>query len=104
MSYTVSRRTREIGIRMALGARGGDVLGMVIREVGFITALGLLTGVPTGLALAQLVRAQLFHISPQDPLAAAAAVVVVSAVAMMSGLLPARRATRVDPVTALRWE
>ena len=104
MAYTVSRRTREIGIRMALGAGKADVLGMVVREVGLIIALGLVAGVPTGLALARLVRSQLFDISPQDPVAIAVAAAVVAAVALLSGLMPARRATTVDPVTALRWE
>jgi ABC-type antimicrobial peptide transport system permease subunit len=104
MAYTVSRRTREIGIRMALGAGKADVLGMVVREVGLIIALRLVAGVPTGLALARLVRSQLFDISPQDPVAIAVAAAVVAAVALLSGLMPARRATTVDPVTALRWE
>jgi predicted permease len=104
MAYTVSRRTREIGIRMALGARRTDVMRMVLREVGLIIVTGLAAGVPTGLLLASLVRAQLFRISPQDPLAAGAAVIVVAAMAIVSGLLPARRATRVDPVNALRWD
>jgi len=104
MTYTVARRTREIGIRMAVGAARGDVLRMVIREVGVVIACGLLTGVPTGLAITRLIRSQLYGVSPMDATASLVAAAIVAAIALLAGLLPARRATRIDPVRALRWE
>ncbi len=104
MSYMVSRRTREIGIRMALGARRASVLGMVMRETGLVILIGLAVGIPTGLLLTDLVRSQLYNTSPSDPGAIAVAGVVVAAVALCSGLLPARRAATVDPIRALRWD
>jgi len=104
MTYTVARRTREIGIRMAVGAARGHVLRMVIREVGVVIACGLLTGVPTGLAITQLIRSQLYNVSPMDASASLVAAASVAAIALLAGLLPARRATLIDPVRALRWE
>jgi predicted permease len=104
MAFNVTRRTREIGIRMAVGAARGNVLWLVIREVAIVIAGGLLVGLPTGLALARLVRAQLYGVSPLDATSAVAASVVVAAIALIAGFLPARRATRIDPVRALRWD
>jgi predicted permease len=104
MAYTVARRTREIGLRMALGAARGDVLGMVMREVGAVTALGLLLGLPSGLALTRLVRAQLYGVSPMDTPSMLLAAAAVAATALLAGILPARRATKVEPIRALRWE
>jgi ABC-type antimicrobial peptide transport system permease subunit len=104
MTYTVARRTREIGVRMALGAARFDVLRMVIREVGRLIAAGLAIGLPTGLALARLIRSQLFQASPLDARTAAIAAAIVSASALLAGFLPAQRATRIDPMRALRWE
>jgi predicted permease len=104
MAYTVARRTREIGLRMALGAARADVLGMVMREVATVTALGLLVGLPSGLALTRLVRAHLYGVSPVDPRPVLAAAAAVAATALVAGILPARRATRVEPMRALRWE
>jgi ABC-type antimicrobial peptide transport system permease subunit len=104
MTFTVARRTREIGVRMALGAARAAVLRMVLREAGIVIGAGLAVGLPTGLALARLVRAQLFQVSPVDIRAAVAAAAVVSATALVAGFLPARRAMRIDPMKALRWE
>jgi ABC-type antimicrobial peptide transport system permease subunit len=104
MTYTVSKRTREIGVRMTLGAARLDVLQMVIREVGLVVAAGLAAGVPTGLLLARLIRSQLFNVSPLDARAAAIAAAIVAASALLAGFLPAQRATRIDPMRALRWE
>ncbi|HJT87212.1 MAG TPA: ABC transporter permease, partial [Bryobacteraceae bacterium] len=103
-AYSVSRRTREIGIRMALGAARGSVMRMVLREVAFVIVAGAIAGLPTGLLLARLVRSQLYNVSPVDAISAAIAVLVVAMVALIAGLLPARRATTVDPMRALRWE
>jgi predicted permease len=104
MTYTVARRTREIGIRMALGAPARRVLAMVLREVALLAAVGIAMGLPAAWALARVLRAQLFGLSPHDPLTAAAAVLLLAAVTLAAGFLPARRATRVDPLVALRAE
>jgi ABC-type antimicrobial peptide transport system permease subunit len=89
---------------MAVGAARANVLGMVIREVALVIAAGLVVGLPSGLALARLVRSQLYGVSPMDATSAAVAAAVVTAIALIAGFLPARRATRIDPVRALRWE
>ncbi|MGH9319210.1 MAG: FtsX-like permease family protein, partial [Vicinamibacteria bacterium] len=104
MSYAVTRRTREIGLRMALGAERAKVLGMVLKEVAALAAIGLLVGIPAGLGLGRLVSSQLFELSPWDPLTLVAATAISAGVAIVSGYLPARRASRLDPVRALRWE
>jgi hypothetical protein len=104
MAYVVARRTREIGIRMALGAAPSKVMALVIREVGQIIGLGLLIGLPSGLALAHVIRSQLCSIAPTDPFSAAFAAIVVAGMALLAGLMPARRATRIAPMLALRWE
>ena len=104
MSYIVSRRTREIGIRIALGAERGTVIGMVLKEVALLTLAGIALGVPAALSLSQLVRSQLFGISPADPLTIGVAAVTLALVALLAGYIPARRASRVQPVLALRYE
>ena len=104
MSYIVSRRTREIGIRIALGAERGTVIGMVLKEVALLTLAGIALGVPAALSLSQLVRSQLFGISPADPLTIGAAAVTLALVALLAGYIPARRASRVPPVLALRYD
>jgi predicted permease len=104
MSYVVSRRTREIGIRIALGAERSTVMGMVLKEVALLTLAGIGLGVPVALSLSQVVRSQLFGISPADPLTMGVAAVTLAAVALFAGYIPARRAARVQPVLALRSE
>jgi predicted permease len=104
MSYAVLRRTREIGIRMALGAERGRVLWLVLREVAILAAVGVALGLPSALGLARLVSSQLYGLSPADPPTLALATLVLAAVAFLAGYLPASRATRVDPLTALRYE
>jgi predicted permease len=104
MSYSVSRRTTEIGIRMALGAQSGDVLGLVMKESMALVALGVAAGVTIAVAAGRLVATLLFGLAPTDPLTLAAAVTVMTGVAALAGFLPARRASRVDPMVALRTE
>jgi predicted permease len=104
MAYTVTRRTREIGIRMALGAKRSDVAWLVMREVLILLSIGLLIGIPAALGLSRFVQAQLYGIKPADAATMAMAVVGIACVATLAGYLPGRRATRVDPMQALRWE
>jgi predicted permease len=104
MAYTVARRTREIGIRMALGADRSKVVWLVMHDVALMAAIGIGIGLPGGVALGRLVRAQLFGMSPADPATLAAATTILAAVALLAGYIPARRATSVDPTTALRYE
>ena len=102
MAYSVAQRTREIGIRMAIGARQVDVSRMIMRRGMALTAAGVLAGIVISLALSQLVRSQLYGVQPSDPLTMTAVLVLMTAIAAAAAYLPARRAARVDPVTALR--
>jgi ABC-type antimicrobial peptide transport system permease subunit len=104
MSYAVTLRTREIGIRVALGAERRTVLGMILVEVGTLTAIGVAIGLPLAYGLGRLVESQLFGIDAKDPLTLAAAIATLAGAAFLAGYLPAARATRVDPVVALRYE
>jgi ABC-type antimicrobial peptide transport system permease subunit len=104
ISYTASRQTHEIGIRMALGARRADVLKLVIRMGARLVILGLAIGLLVSFGLSRVIASQLWGVSPYDPVTLA----VVATVLLLTGLLacwvPARRATRVDPLVALRYE
>jgi predicted permease len=104
LSYAVERRTSEIGIRMALGADRRDVLWLVLRDALRLVLIGAALGITAALAAARLVSSQLFGISAADPVAIGLAALVLVAVAALAGYLPARRATRVDPLVALRYE
>ena len=104
MSYGVIQRTREFGVRMALGARASDVRGMVVREGAVLTAAGIVIGLAGAVALTQLMRTLLFAVTPADPLTYVAIALLLGSVALVASYLPARRATRVDPVIALRNE
>ena len=103
-AYAVSRRTREIGIRMALGAQAGDVLALIFRQGALQTALAVLAGLGLSLAAGQLLATMLYQVGPTDPLALATATVLLTAAALLACYLPARRATRVSPIVALRTE
>ena len=103
-SYTVARRTRELGVRMALGAQPGDVLRLVLGHGARQTVVALGIGLLLSLGLGQLLSAMLYQVSPFDPLALGGAVVVLGGAALLACWLPARRATRVNPMTALRSE
>jgi putative ABC transport system permease protein len=104
LSYFVTQRTQEIGIRMALGARASDVIGMVVRQGIVLALVGVAIGLVAAVPLSRLMEELLFEIKPTDPATFAAVAVVLAAVAGGASYIPARRATRVDPVTALRAE
>ncbi|HZN08480.1 MAG TPA: ABC transporter permease [Pyrinomonadaceae bacterium] len=104
MSYSVSRRTQEIGIRMALGAKRVDVLRLVVRQGMTMTLIGLVLGLAGAFSLSRVMIGLLHGVSPTDPLTFAGVSIVLLAVALLACLIPARRATRVDPIVALRAE
>ncbi len=104
MSYSVSRRTNEIGIRMALGAQRAGVVGMVLRESMIMVAIGVVVGLAGAVAAGRLIATVLYGLTATDAWSIAAAVTLMTAVSLAAGYLPARRASRVDPMTALRYE
>ena len=108
MSYSVGRRTSEIGVRMALGAKQGTVLAMILRESLMLVSAGLLVGIPiawaTLRAASSILADVLFGIKPVDPFSFAVAIVVMSVVAIVAAYSPARRAARTDPMSALRCD
>jgi putative ABC transport system permease protein len=104
MAYTVTQRTHEIGIRMALGAQRQDVLRQVLTEGARLAALGLALGLAGSLAATRLIATMLFGVKPNDPLTFAAVAVILGSVTLAACYIPSRRATRVDPMVALRYE
>ena len=104
MAYMVAQRTREIGVRMALGAASSDVVWLVMKEVLLLAGMGIAIGLPAAWGLTRLAKSQLYGIQPNDALTIALAVAGIAAVSILSGYIPARRATLVDPMRALRWE
>ena len=102
MSYTVARRTREIGIRIALGADRPEVVGLVLREVALLTGLGIAAGLPGAYAIGRAAESQLFGLSLLDPISLAGAALVLAFVGLLAGYLPARRAAATQPLVALR--
>ena len=104
IGYSVAQRTPEIGIRMALGARPGEVMGLVLRQGLRLTIIGAIAGLAASLAISAVLRGQLFHVSPFDPLTFIIAAAVLMGASALASYLPARRAARVDPTVALRYE
>jgi ABC-type antimicrobial peptide transport system permease subunit len=103
-SYVVSQRTREIGIRMALGARPRDVMRLVVMEGALLSAVGLAIGLPLAALLGYALSSLLYDVKPLDPLVFTVAPTVLGAAALVATWIPARRATRVTPLTALRTD
>ena len=104
MSYNVARRTNEIGIRMALGAQGSGVIWMVLRQVFVLALMGLAVGIPMALAMSKFLESFLFGMKPDDPRTIAVAITALVAAAFVAGYAPARRASKIDPMVALRHE
>jgi predicted permease len=104
LAYKVSRKTNEIGIRMALGSGRGQIAGMILRQASLMVLAGLVVGIPAAMGVARLIRSQLYGLVPYDPMTVLFAVSLMTAVASLAAYLPARRAMRVDPMVALRHE
>jgi ABC-type antimicrobial peptide transport system permease subunit len=104
MSYSVEQRTQEIGIRVALGASAGDMLRMVVARGLLLAGIGLAVGLAAAFGLTRLLSSLLFGVKANDPLAFGAVVLTLAAVAWIAVYIPARRATRIDPLIALRYE
>jgi putative ABC transport system permease protein len=104
ISYSVAQRTQEIGIRVALGAQRGEILGMVVGQGMRLAGAGAGIGLAASVAISRLLRSQLFQVSPFDPLIFTATTLVLIGAALVACYIPARRATRVNPIEALRWE
>jgi ABC-type antimicrobial peptide transport system permease subunit len=104
MAFVVARRRKELGIRLALGAQPGIVIWLVMREVLLLLTIGLVIGIPAALALGRFVSTQLYGIQAHDPAIAGATMVLLTLVSAAAGLIPAHRASRIDPMLALRHE
>jgi macrolide transport system ATP-binding/permease protein len=104
VAFNVSRRTNEIGIRVTLGAQRGRIMWMILREVLVLTAAGLAIGIPLALAGSHYVRSLLYGIEPTDPVAIAIGIAALVTCGLAAGLIPARRASRIDPMVAVRHE
>jgi ABC-type antimicrobial peptide transport system permease subunit len=104
MAFVVARRTKELGVRMALGAQPGSVIWLVMKDVLLLLVLGLAVGIPAAIALGRFVSTQLNGIKVNDPGIAGASIGVLIVVASLAGFVPAQRASRIDPIMALRYE
>jgi len=104
MAYSVNQRTHEIGLRIAMGARSGDILHLVLVDGAKLAFLGIAIGVAAALALTRLMATLLFEVKPTDPPTFAAVAILLALVGLMACYIPARRATRVDPMVTLRYD
>jgi ABC-type antimicrobial peptide transport system permease subunit len=104
MTYSVVRRTNELGVRMALGASKAVLLWMLLKESISLLAVGIFLGIPVSLAASRAIRAGLFGVDPADPLTLISAVLIISACLLVGSYMPARRAAKIDPMIALRYE
>ena len=104
MAFVVARRKKELGIRLALGAQPGFVVWMVMREVLLLLAIGLAVGVPAAMLLGRYVASQLYGLQPHDPAIAGSTVLLLTIISAAAGFIPAQRASRIDPILALRHE
>ena len=104
MANLVGERTREIGVRLAMGARREDVLRMILRTAGWLTGIGVCTGLVLAFALAHGVANLLYEVSPNDPVVFSSITAIITAVALLASWMPARRAAQIDPMVALRDE
>jgi len=104
ISFSVARRSKEFGLRVALGAQPGDVRSLVMKQGGVLVALGIVAGLAAAFALTRLMSSLLFGVAPTDPLTFASVTLILAAVALLACYIPARRATKVDPIQILRYE
>jgi ABC-type antimicrobial peptide transport system permease subunit len=104
MAYAVARRTSEIGVRMALGAQARQVLAMILRETALLAGAGVVIGIAAAAGLSHFIRGMLYGLQPSDPLTFAGAVLLLLVIALLAGWRPARKASRLDPMVALRHE
>jgi ABC-type antimicrobial peptide transport system permease subunit len=104
ISYGVSQRTQEIGVRVAMGAQGRDVFSLVLREAAWLAGIGIVLGIVGALGVTRVIASMLIGVSPTDPISFASEAAFLAGVALRASYVPARRATRVDPLVALRNE
>ena len=104
VSYATSQRVKEFGVRIALGATGSDIVRMMLRQTGKLVAIGLVLGLVGGRALATLATSLLYRVSPSDPTTYGSVAVILGSIALLASYIPVRRATTIDPVSALRLE
>src|SRR4029453_11157349 len=104
MAFTVTSRTKEIGIRVSLGAQQSNVLGMMMREVAIVMLAGIAIAIPAYIGLSRFIRSQLYGVQSNDPFYIASATLFLLAIGLIAGYIPCRRALRMDPIHVLRYE